>query len=92
MNISARVSTFRTAGKVKAIASVSLDDSFVIKRIRIVEGVNGLFISMPAVKNASGEFKDICFPCTKGFRSDLENAVIEAYREGIAALVESECE
>ncbi len=39
----------------------------------------GLFVAMPSYKAGNGEYKDICFPVTKEFREQLNNAVIEAY-------------
>ena len=42
--------------RMKGIASVLLDDCFVIRDIRIIEGKDGLFIAMPSRKNADGEY------------------------------------
>ena len=42
-----RVRLLNDSGKLKAVASVSFDDEFVVHDLKIVEGVNGLFIAMP---------------------------------------------
>ena len=42
--------------RMKGIASVLLDDCFVVRDIRIIEGKDGLFIAMPSRKNADGEY------------------------------------
>lgn len=63
----------------KAFASVTLDDEFAVTGIKVMDGRNGLFVSMPSHKNNKGEYKDICFPITKDFRAELINAVLKEY-------------
>ena len=75
-------------GNVKAIASVNLDDCFAVKNIRVIEGKNGLFVSMPSYKGADGEYHDLCFPTTPEMRKQLNNAVSEAYKQAIVKLQE----
>ena len=75
-------------GNVKAIASASLDDCFAVKNIRVIEGKNGLFVSMPSYKGADGEYHDLCFPTTPEMRKQLNNAVSEAYKQAIVQLQE----
>lgn len=67
--------------RMKGLASVLLDDCFVIRDIRIIEGENGLFIAMPSKKKADGEYKDIAHPITPECRKMFEDAVIGAYKE-----------
>ena len=61
------------------LASVTLEEVFAITNIRIMEGKNGMFVSMPARKTADGEYKDICFPVTKDFRQYLIDKVLCEY-------------
>ena len=75
-------------GNVKAIASANLDDCFAVKNIRVIEGKNGLFVSMPSYKGADGEYHDLCFPTTPEMRKQLNNAVSEAYKQAIVQLQE----
>ena len=75
-------------GNVKAIASANLDDCFAVKNIRVIEGKNGLFVSMPSYKGADGEYHDLCFPTTPEMRKQLNNAVEEAYKQAIVQLQE----
>ena len=49
-------------GKLKAIVSVTFDDSFVVHDIKVIQGNEGLFISMPSRKTPEGEYKDIVHP------------------------------
>jgi stage V sporulation protein G len=57
-----RVRKVLAEGKMKAIVSVTLDDSFVIHDVKVVEGQNGLFVAMPSRKTPDGEFRDIAHP------------------------------
>ena len=70
-------------GAVKAYASVSLDDEFIVKGIKVLEGENGLWVSMPSRKAKNGSFQDIFHPASKEAREKIVNAVLSAYREQI---------
>lgn len=63
----------------KGIASVTLDNEFVVHDIKIIEGKNGLFIAMPSKKLANGEHKDVAHPINQEVRTRFEKAVFEAY-------------
>ena len=65
--------------RLKAIASVTIDDCFVIHELRIIEGDNGLFIAMPSRKLPEGEFKDIAHPINAETREKIQKAILEAY-------------
>ena len=73
----------RTDGALKANATVNLNDAFAVRNIRIMEGSRGLFVSMPSFKGGNGEYKDICFPVTKEFREQLNQAVLDAYHQAL---------
>ena len=75
--------------RMKGIAVVTLDDCFVVKGIRIIDGDNGLFIAMPSRKASNGEFKDIAHPINKETRATIEQAIFEAYEAPEAETVES---
>ena len=47
MKINARIDRVVPKGKVKVIASVSLDGKFVVKNMKVIDGNRGLFVSMP---------------------------------------------
>jgi stage V sporulation protein G len=68
-------------GITKAYASITFDNAFVVKDIRVIDGRNGLFISMPSRKDARGEFRDICHPITNEMRNSIQDAVLNKYRE-----------
>lgn len=66
--------------KLKAYASVTLDDDFVVHNIKVIEGKEGLFIAMPSRKTKSGEMKDVAHPINSEFRDKLQSAILEAYQ------------
>ncbi len=67
-------------GVVKAYASVSLDGEFVVKGIKVLEGENGLWVSMPSRKNKDGSYQDIFHPTSREAREKIVNAVLDAYK------------
>ncbi len=70
--------------KAKAVATVTVNDEFVLKGIKVFEGENGLFTSMPSRK-VGNDYQEVMFPITKEVREQLNNAVLESY----GSLVES---
>ena len=71
--------TFTGPDKLRAVCSVILDDCFLVKNVRVVEGEKGLFVSLPSRRNVKGEWVEHCFPMTKELRAKLSAAVLEAY-------------
>ena len=69
--------------KMKGIASVTLDDCFVVKGIRILEGDNGLFIAMPSRKVGEGNFRDIAHPINAETRQMFTDAILEEYNNQV---------
>ena len=67
--------------RMKGIASVLIDDCFAVRDIRIIEGNDGLFISMPSRKNTEGEYHDIAHPINSETRKMFEDAIFEAYNK-----------
>jgi stage V sporulation protein G len=66
--------------KVCAIASVVLDDAFVVHDLRVVNGEKGLFVAMPSRKLPNGDFRDICHPINAEARQHLQEAVLEQFQ------------
>ena len=63
----------------KAVASVTFDNDFVVHDIKVIESQNGLFIAMPSRKTPSGEFKDIAHPINSTTRERIQDAVLAKY-------------
>ncbi len=80
MNITdIRVRKVDRDGKLKAIASITIDDVFVVHDIKIIDGVKGLFIAMPSKQAADGTFRDVAHPISTEVREDLQKMIIEKY-------------
>lgn len=70
----------RDDGKLRAVASVIIDDCFAIHDIKIISGAEGEFIAMPSRKTPDGEFKDIVHPINTETREMLREKVLAAYK------------
>lgn len=71
-------------GKFRAVASIVLDDMFVIHDIKIIEGQDGNFIAMPSRKTPDGEYRDIAHPINTATRELVKAKVLEAYEKAKA--------
>ena len=67
--------------RMKGIAVVTLDDCFVVKGIRVIDGDNGLFIAMPSKQSPSGEYKDTVHPLNTETREQISSAILAAYEK-----------
>lgn len=88
MTFDIRINKTKGEGKVKAFATVTLDGLFAVRNIRIVEGENGVFVSMPSERDtregAERPFRDIFFPVSADARKLLVDAVLDAYAKAEA--------
>ncbi|MDD3392583.1 MAG: septation regulator SpoVG [Bacilli bacterium] len=65
--------------KMKGIATVIIDDCFVVRGIKIIQGEDKLFLSMPSRKVSEGEYQDIVHPINQETRTEFEKAIFEVY-------------
>ena len=66
--------------KLKAVASITIDDCFVIHDIKVIDGTDGYFVAMPSRKTSDGEYKDIAHPINSETRQTVIDAVLEAFK------------
>ena len=66
--------------KLKAFVSVVFDHCFMVNDIKVIQGKDGLFLSMPSRRKKSGEFKDVAHPLNNETRRLLEERVLREYR------------
>lgn len=78
----------KESSRMKGLAKVVLDDCFVVRGIRIIEGDNGLYIAMPSrtvvIKNGDEEqivHKDIVNPINKETRKMFTDAILEEFNK-----------
>ncbi len=76
-----RVKAVQSESRLRGVATITFDDSFVVHDIRIIEGENGLFVAMPSKKTPNGTFRDIAHPIHGEMRKLIEDAIVEAYNE-----------
>lgn len=67
--------------RLKAVATITFDDCFVVHELRVIEGKNGLFVAMPSKKNPKGEYRDIAHPISQEMRSLVEDAVLTEFNQ-----------
>lgn len=65
--------------KLKAYATITFDDCFVVRDLKVIHGNSGLFVAMPSKKRKDGSFKDVAHPLNNEFRSKIEQKVLDAY-------------
>ncbi|MBR1971668.1 MAG: septation regulator SpoVG [Clostridia bacterium] len=70
--------------KLKAVASITIDDSFVVHDIKIIEGAEGYFVAMPSRKTSEGEYKDVAHPIKTETREAIRDIVLKAFNEEMA--------
>ena len=72
-----------TAGddKLKAFASIVLDNVFIVKDLKIIEGTTGRFVAMPSRRGKDGVFRDVAHPLNQETREVIERAVLDAYEK-----------
>lgn len=75
--------------KLKAFVSIVIDDVFVVSDIKIIDGKNGRFLSMPATRRKNGTFRDIAHPLNVETRRLIEDRVFERYDQVLAGSVEA---
>lgn len=66
--------------KLKAFVSVVFDHCFMVNDIKVIQGRDGLFISMPSRKKKNGKFKDVAHPLNNETRGRIEEKVLGEYR------------
>ena len=85
-NFKVSVTPFEREGsQIKGLARVYINDNFIINNVNIIQGSNGLFVTMPSYKtkqvdeNGKDIYRDICYPVTKVFREALYKAITDEY-------------
>lgn len=74
-----------TEGKVRAVVSIILDGDFAVHDLKVIEGVERLFVAMPNRRSEDGRFQDIVHPISTEARTQLEAVVLEKYKEAVEA-------
>lgn len=67
--------------KLKAFATIVLDDVLAIKDLRIFESVKGDFVAMPSFKTPKGEWREVVAPISTELREQISSYVLRAYHD-----------
>lgn len=84
MKLQAKVNLLKNqTGNVKALASVNLNDEFVINDLRVMDGSKGLWVSMPSKKGKDGKYSDIFHPISAKSRLDIFDCILKEYEKKV---------
>jgi stage V sporulation protein G len=76
-----RVIKFDNASPVKAYCDLLVNEAFLIKRVRVVNSRNGLFVSMPRHQGQGDRWADTVEMLTKEVKAEVGRLVLEAYEQ-----------
>ncbi len=74
-----RIHKLEGDGATKAFADLCIEDVLVINGLRVVEGKDGLFISMPREAGKDGKWYNTVIPLSREIKDEIERVVLEAY-------------
>jgi stage V sporulation protein G len=72
--------------KLKAYVTIVLNSCFVVRDLKVISGVDGLFVAMPAKKRKDGVYKDVAHPLNADTRRKMEEKILAAYDEARAGI------
>ena len=75
--------------KLKAYVTITLDNCFVIRDLKVINGTSGLFIAMPAKRRKDGSYKDIAHPLNADTRDRMEKMILEEYAKQVKRVAET---
>lgn len=70
--------------KLKAVLSVVIDDCFAVHDIKVIQGIDRLFVAMPSRKDDKGAYRDVVHPMCSDVRIRFEQDILDAYNKYIA--------
>jgi stage V sporulation protein G len=65
--------------RVKAYVSIIIDDCFIVRDLKVIDGDSKLFVAMPSKKMKDGSYRDTVHPLNNETRQKIESSVLEAY-------------
>lgn len=75
--------------RLKAYVTITIDEVFVVRDLKIIRGNEGLFVAMPSKKRKDGQFKDIAHPLNQETRTEMEQAIFDAYEKEVRSMGEN---
>jgi len=71
--------------KLKAYATITFENCFIVRDLKVISGNKGYFIAMPSKKRKDGTFRDVAHPLNSETRKMIEEAVLEVYEKEVPA-------
>ena len=75
--------------RLKAYVSITFENAFVVRDLKIIQGTSGLFVAMPSKKRKDGQFRDIAHPLNQETREMIEDVVFKAYEDELRSMGET---
>jgi stage V sporulation protein G len=69
--------------RLKAYVTITLDNCFVVRDLKVINGNTGLFVAMPAKRRKDGTFKDIAHPLNSETRERMEKTILAEYEREV---------
>ena len=69
--------------RLKAYVTITFDDCFVVRDLKVISGNNGLFVAMPSKKRKDGTYRDTAHPLNNQTRQMIESKVLDEYNKEI---------
>jgi len=69
--------------RLKAYVSITFDQCFVVRDLKVINGNNGLFVSMPSKKRKDGTYRDTAHPLNNQTRQMIESIVLAEYHKEV---------
>ena len=72
--------------KLKAYVTITIDNCFVVRDLKVIKGNNGLFVAMPSKKRKDGTFRDTAHPLNNETREMIESKVLAEYEREVGRI------
>ena len=80
-NVKITCKPYSGTSNTKAFIDLKLDDTLVIKGLKLVEGKEGLFLSFPSTKGKYGKYYNSVYSLDKEWLKQLQDACFKKYNE-----------
>jgi len=76
--------SIRNEDKLKAFASITFDNCFVVRGLKVISGSDGYFVSMPSRKHKDGTYHDVAHPINNEMRKQIEDRVLDVFEQELS--------
>lgn len=83
-SVTAKISSIKPEGAVRARCSLNIGGHFIVRGVRLMEGKNGHYLSMPGYRLAGDGWQDNCYGLSKEFQAKMLGTVVNAYEQTLA--------